>query len=387
MPMNSLVLIASHAQRRRLLILLVCCLAAGSPAPAAESLALQSLAAIEAALSTHPPVLGASAERADIAAALDRVINVQVRDSMTDDERARLGPWADFYRRQADRGLDALERTVVTTGVCVFKFYSSSIVLKSAEGVVAVDFAQGPINNGGEPEQRDTRRTGFYLSPAQRDRLARLVDVSLITHRHHDHADYSLSKRLLAQGKVVVGPAQLKKLWKDLAPKITVPDFTRPQRIGPVEFVAFAGSQYSRNAPDATGQRVGLPNATTPEADTETIVYLLRIGGIGYLQAGENQVPNGEWLRRSVALGFWPDLRGSTGQFQGARSLDLVLRELGPGLQLPRHEYEMTHEGGGNRMNPLFAGSGGRALAQRQSLVLFWGEHFPLTRADLPARR
>ncbi|MDO8539325.1 MAG: hypothetical protein Q7S40_02710 [Opitutaceae bacterium] len=56
-------------------------------------------------------------------------------------------------------------------------------------------------------------------------------------------------------------------------------------------------------------------------------------------------------------------------------------------MLLSRHEYEMTHEGGGNRMTPLFTGNGGKALAAGQSLVLFWGEHFPLTRADLPKRR
>jgi hypothetical protein len=92
-------------------------------------------------------------------------------------------------------------------------------------------------------------------------------------------------------------------------------------------------------------------------------------------------------VRRSVALGFRPDLRGSSGQFQGARSIDAVLEELGPGMRLPRHEYEMTHEGGGNRMTPLFSGNGGKALAAGQSLVLIWGEHFPITRTLVPARR
>jgi hypothetical protein len=353
----------------------------------AETSQGMSLAEIESALQVDPPSLGASEARAKIAASLDRLVDVRVRDGMTDDERSRLRPLTEFYRRQVDRGLDALERTPVTEGVHVFKFYSSSIVLKSAEGVVAVDFAQGPINNGGEPDVRDTRRAGFYLTPAQRDRLARLVDVSLITHRHHDHADYSLSKRLIAQGKSVVGPAQLKTLWKDLAEKITVPDFTKPQRIGPAEFVAFLGSQHSRNGADASGQRVGIPNPDVPGLDSETIVYLVRVGGLVYLQGGENHVPADDWFRRSIALGFWPDLRGSTGQFQGSRSIDNVLKELGPGLLISRHEYEMTHEAGGNRMTPLFTGNGGKALAARQSLVLFWGEHFLLTRADLPKQR
>lgn len=346
-----------------------------------------TLAEIEAVLQQHPPVLAASETRTGIAAALDRLVTVRVHDRMTDDDRARLQPLAEFYRRQVDRGLDALERTVVREGVHVFKFYSSSIVLKSAEGVVAIDFAQGPINNGGEPEQRDTRRTGFFLTPLQRDRLARLVDVSLITHRHHDHADYSLSRRLLAQGKAVVGPAQLRKLWKDLAPRLTVPDFTRPQRIGPVEFLAFRGLQCARNGSDATGERVGIPNPALPDADSETLVYLARVGGFVYLQAGENHLAGaGDWLREAASRGFAPELQGSTGQFQGARAVDAVLRTLPPRLLLPRHEYEMTHEGGGNRMSVNFTGSGARALAARQSLVLFWGEQCHVQRLDLPRR-
>jgi hypothetical protein len=353
------------------------------PATLSDSM---SLAEIETALQAHPPALATNAARGHIAASLDKLVNVRVQDSMTDEERARLKPLTEFYRRQVDRGLDALERTVVTNGVEVFKFYSSTIIFKSAAGVVAVDLAPGPINNGGEPEQRDTRRMGFFTTPAQRERMARLIDVSLITHRHHDHSDYSVSKRMLEQGKTVVGPAQLKTLWKDLASKLTEPDFAKPKRIGPAEFVAFKGCQYSRNKTDTDGQRIGYPNEGYPEADSETIVYLVRVGGMVYLQGGENHVPNGDWLRQRAAEGFWPDLRGSSGQFQGSRSIDAVLKELGPGMQVPRHEYEMTHEEGGNRMAGQFTGNGGKALAQGQSLVLFWGEHFPLTRADLPAR-
>ena len=85
--------------------------------------------------------------------------------------------------------------------------------------------------------------------------------------------------------------------------------------------------------------------------------------GLVFIQGGENHVPAADWLRHSVALGFWPDVRMSTGQFQGARAVDEVLKQLGPGIGLPRHEYEMTHDGGGNRMTPLFTGNGGKALA------------------------
>jgi len=54
----------------------------------------------------------------------------------------------------------------------------------------------------------------------------------LITHRHHDHADYSLAKRLAGQGKTVIGPAQLKQIWKDFADKLSVPTYGKVQKGG-----------------------------------------------------------------------------------------------------------------------------------------------------------
>jgi hypothetical protein len=286
-----------------------------------------SLAEIERALPQYPPAWEHGEARAAIAASLDRQVTVQVRDGMTDEDRAKLQPLLEFYRRCVDAGLETLERTRVTDGVLVVKFYSSSLVLKSAAGTVAVDFCQGPINNGGEPETRDDRRTGFFWTAEQRDRLARLVDVSLITHRHHDHADYSLSRRLAARGKPVVGPSQLKALWKDLADGITVPQY---------------------------GQ-------------------------------GHQVVPAGQWLERGIAQGWVPNVVLSAGQYQGQRSIDSVLRQRPPVFRIPVHDYEMMHEGSGNRTSPWFTGPGRQAFDRRQAMPLFWGEGFHLPRAPLDA--
>jgi L-ascorbate metabolism protein UlaG (beta-lactamase superfamily) len=340
-----------------------------------------SLPEIERALRAYPPSPEAWDARRQIAASLDRHVRVQVKDGLTDEDRAALAPLRDFYRRRVDEGLDRLERARVTEGVRVFKFYSSSVVLKSAEGTVAVDFAQGPVNNGGEPEARDARRMGFYWTPEQRERLARLVDVSLITHRHHDHSDYSTARLLLERGKAVVAPAQLKKIWKDLADRLTVPDYGRPQKVGPVELYTMLGCQYSRNRPEGT-VRVGVPNAENPEADSETVVYLFRLGGLVFMQAGENHVPVDDWFRKGAELGFSPDVRMSVGQFQGARSADARLKERPPCLTLPVHEYEMTHEGGGNRMSPHFRGK-----ATGRVLPLFWGEEAAITREAIARLR
>lgn len=339
-----------------------------------------TLTEIEAAIAAHPPGPEHRAARQQIALSLDRHVRVHVRDGMTDEDRAALRPLRDLYRRRVDAGLDRLERTRVTEGVHVFKFYSSSFILKSAEGTVAVDFAQGPIaDNTGEPEACDHRQTGFYWTSEQRDRLAKRVDVSLITHRHHDHSDYSLSKRLLARGGTVVVPAQFKGIWKDLADRLTVPDYGREQKLGPVTIVTMLGSQYGTNRADEKGVRWGHPSPDR-DADSETILYLFRLGGLVFIQAGENHVPAQDWLNARAEAGFVPDVRMSLGQFQGARSAEAFLKTKPPCYVLPIHEYEMTHAGGGNRMGGRFGDAG-------RSMPLFWGEDFLLTRETVERSR
>ena len=352
--------------------------------PAVPALPSMTFAEIERSLRDRPPAWEHGDVRASIAAALDQQVTVQVRDEMTDEERTQLQPLLQFYRRRADVGLDALERTPVQGGVLIVKFYSSSVVLKSDAGTVAVDFCQGPVNNRSEPETRDNRRTGFFWTTGQRDRLARLVDASIITHRHHDHADYSLSRRLVAQGKPVVGPPQLKELWKDLAAGIAVPRFGHIERIGPAEVYTMLGRQYPESHADASGQREGLPS-DDPAADTESIVYLVRVGGIVFLQGAENHVPAGEWLQQGIAQGLTPDVILSVGQYQGQRSVDAMLRQRSPTFRIPVHEYELMHERGGNRTSPWLTGAGRKAFDQQRSMPLFWGESFLLTR-DLVAR-
>lgn len=369
----------------RLIVLAACAALAAAQPPVSTHMSLDE---VEAALAAYPPRWEFGEQRAAIMASLDRLIVTKVGASLDDDGRARLRPLHAFYLRRVDRALDRLEKARVVEGVHAFKFYSSSYIFKSAAGVLAMDFCQGPINNGGEPETRDEYRSGFYLTPAQRDRLARIVDVMIVTHRHHDHADYSLARRLIAQGKKVIGPEQLQRTWKDLAKGVTVPAYGRAQSFAPVEIFTMLGSQYGTNRPTGNGaERIGVPHPTDPERDSETVVYLFRIGGLTFLTGGENQVPAGEWLREGVARGFRPDVRLSLGQYQGERSLIEALRPMEPLFRLPLHEYEMTHGGGGNRTGPLLVGSGRAAFDRRESMPLLWGEDFVLTRSMLPARR
>lgn len=364
-------------QRRCLLIFVLALIPQLAVAQLTESMPLGET---ETALQAYPPDWRHGDERAKIMASLDRQVTVRVCKEMSDADRKKLLPVRDFYRRRVDIGLDKLARTRVAEGVHAFKFYSSSWVFKAKEGSVAVEFSQGPINNGGTPEERDYHRSGFYWHPDQRDRLAKLVDVSISTHRHHDHSDYSLAKRMLAAGKTVIVPAQLKTIWKDLAADLTVPQYDTVQRFGPLEIFTMLGSQFGKNELTGNGrERRGVPHPDGPHRDSETVVYLFRLAGIVFLTSGENHVPAGDWLKRGAKLGFKPNVRMSVGQFQGARSIDAVLKNMKPVFRLPLHEYEISHMFGGNRSGHLMIGSYRKTFERRQMMPMLWGEDFLIT--------
>jgi L-ascorbate metabolism protein UlaG (beta-lactamase superfamily) len=316
---------------------------------------------------------------------LDRLICSSVKHAAEGD-RPKLKPWlrrmVPFYRRRIDCGLDALAAARVEQGIHIFKFYSSSVVLKSARGTVALDFSQGPIQNGGEPETSDLYDSGFYLTPSQRDRLAALIDVALITHRHHDHADYSLARRLVAAGKPVVGPAQLKKQWPALAHGITVPEYNSVQEFGPCEILTQFGYQYATRYTGTDGQQYGTHDTDAIERSSETVRYLLRMGQITFLQSAESQTEAYDWLTEAGERRWNIDVLFKPGQYQGARAVMRYL-EGHTYFHVPIHEYELMHHGGGNRTAPLLEGSGRKAFDRKRSMPLLWGEDYLIT---LPIR-
>jgi len=350
------------------------------PAAADDLSSTMSWDEIDRAMEKYPPSFDHGQERLKILQSMDNLVRYSVKH-VSDEDRPKLQPWlaemVQFYRRRVDRGLDALETTPVDEGVHLFKFYSSSVILKSAQGTVSLDFCQGPVNNSAEPEEADLCQSGFYLTPKQRDRLAAQVDVALITHRHHDHADFSLARRLVAAGKPVIGPAQLKTHWPDLAHGLTVPDYETVERFGPCEIFTQFGYQFatSRTGPD--GQRYGAHHPDGPERSSETVRYLVRLGGITFLQSAESHTEAYDWLQKADSLGLRVDVLFKPGQYQGGRS---VMRYLAGRdcFQVPIHEYELMHHNGGNRTAHLLEGGNRNAFDRKRSMPLLWGEDFPL---------
>lgn len=333
---------------------------------------------IAQAMKAYPPQFAKFGdERLKIFESADKLINFSVKH---DSVRANplwirnLKQMGEFYRNSVDRGLDALEKTKVTSGVFVVKFYSSSLVFKTKEGIVAVDICQGPVGNTNEPEFVDYYKSGIYMTPAQRDRLAKLVDVLLITHNHHDHADYSLAHRMVKIGKKVIGPKQLKEYWPEIAQGITVPTFDTTQKIGHVEMITQSGYQYATTNKDSQGLTYG-ERSENKSLDAESIRYIFKLGGITFLHGAETYDDAYEWMTNTTKEGWSVDVLVSTGMGQGGRSVMKYFKDTKHQyIDLPIHEHELMHYNGGSPMAMYLKGDYRTKFDQKKLVKLFWGE-------------
>ena len=221
------------------------------------------------------------------------------------------------------------------------------------------------------------------MTNEQRDRLAKLVDVYIITHPHQDHVDYSLAKRMIQEGKPVIGPEQLTYKWSDLSRDIIVPSYNEVQKFGPCEIFSQSGYQYKRGKKLDNGEFYGIPTRYLSH-DVESIRYLIKIGGIIFLHSAETQAEAYMWLELAKSLGWNADVLVSAGMWQGERSVMKFLKDNQVNcFYLPVHEYEMTHGAGGQRSAPGLKGENRKTFDRKMLMNLLWGEDFILTKQML----
>ena len=154
------------------------------------------LTAIFDELKNIPPVFAVSPEREKILLRLDGIFGEP--DS---EISATLGR---FYRERVDAALSEIKAYHGKTP-CLWKFYSSGIIIRSARRTIAID-----INDGCVPEQG---RTAVTLRPAQIRALADIIDEYYCTHSHSDHISPSLCDALARRGKLIVMPAESIRRW------------------------------------------------------------------------------------------------------------------------------------------------------------------------------
>ena len=222
----------------------------------------------------------------------------------------------------------------------MWKLYSSGTLLKSREGIFAVDVVEGPVpmvpilpedlpaspkhyTMGGQelgevylPPIAEEMNTGplprvippvtswrsvkichpkLFWTPAMRRQYVDLIDAHFVTHCHWDHFGLMLTGEVLKAGKTVVAPPQIKQFCMDWglagADGVFTPVQDRTRSLESREYgvqgirlINFPGFQneYSTEQEDER-----LIWTVRREALVEMYAYVLRLGGLSVFVSGE----------------------------------------------------------------------------------------------------
>jgi len=327
---------------------------------------LESLDDVAEALCATLPSVDNHDERAQILKALDGFLEQPNSE--------RSPKVALYYQGMVDRALDEIETLEVTEGVAIWKLYSSSFVIKTPQITFAGDLDEGPNKDSGNPD----RRSGldgitFHMTPQQRARLAKLVDVSFHTHRHHDHVNYPITQELVKAGKTVIVPPDIRKMWENepFADGLTTigesPEMTR--RFGPLQVQVLASRQWM-----AVDHTSACPcNAYLVTTDNGVSILFK-----GDINDGKDILP---WLQGLKAREQTIDLYiGHVSFWWGDDALMPITRLFDPFI-IPGHEYEFTHRkrgepGSGTGSYTSRIARFRAPLGRGKGIVLSWGERF-----------
>jgi L-ascorbate metabolism protein UlaG (beta-lactamase superfamily) len=257
-----------------------------------------------------------------------------------------------------DRALAAIEQVPAPAqGAMIWKMYSSGFIVKARGICFSVDVVEGPVQDELATAQQMNARTEPMMAgggrrvhqvkldwtPGQRRKFARLVDAHFITHRHYDHASFTLVRELLAAGKTVVTASDLKQMYVNAempgAASIVVPHYSRPDTIAGMHVLVFLGFQNRYNTEEVDGERRWVWNERPPMNN----VYVFRAGGLNIMHNGDCRRYDQEfypWLVGLMHTEWQPDVCLLIEYFRDARR---AVQNLYDPFIIPCHELELGH--------------------------------------------
>ncbi len=325
-----------------------------------------NFATLSHALELHPP--GTTRTRLHAG----RIQTLKSLDErITDISIAENPRFTDFYRERIECGINRLKQEIPDHQVQIIKGYSSGVILQRAGHALAIDWVDGPVPNDIPPEKLPgSLNSGFVMRPDQRERLAKNLDLLLITHFHHDHAGLGLAFEMIRAGKKVVAPNQVRDKWirngLDWASKIEVESPGIIHMSPSIEYRFWPGTQWM-----AWHDREKLLPIWGHPEHAESNVYLVRIGPVLALHAGDNRdVHFCHWAEKVFAEGWKPNLIFTPGLAPAEKP---VLSLLPEAHHLPVHDYEFLHPRF-NRIPQRWGVDPEKRLIEGRHLDLFWGE-------------
>lgn len=327
------------------------------------------VAQVEAMLDAAPPGGSDSKARTEAILAVDELV---ASPKVVNDPE--IIAW---YQRQFEKGLQALESGPPEQGVRVVKFYSLSVVMQTKDACFTFDFCEGPSTEKKHlPAEQDLNPDfrNFHPTDGQRKRLANIIDAYFISHLHGDHLSYVLIDKMTAQGKPVIGPAQMKAMWKEEGAPFAdkLPEF-KPHvvhELGPITFRFYSGAQYM----DWYDGEACTAPVYQSALHRETNCYLLRVSGLTFAHFGENQDWNiRRWAEACRDAGWDVDIITSLGM-----GVPPELLTLWDATSIAGHEYEYTHPEPNRYLCWLGDNPEEIIRTGKPWIILFWGEHLDL---------
>lgn len=314
-------------------------------------------------LDSTTPTFSASQARRDAFLQIGDFLDKTLRPGAVFDLKTSPNPvWGEIEARLL-KALDGIEAEPSDAPPTAWQLYNDGVVLTVDGLVLGLDILPMPRGFGwAEPEGL----TG---------RLADLLDVLFITHRHSDHYDKALVRACLERGKPVILPASLAADWADF--KTVVPaDDGQNLRVAGLDVTARRGFHVWR----ATMEEVPLVYYEVVCPGGFTFMF---IGDLDYSKRIE-KTPGREidlffipWRHPNET--YEPGHAAQTGvTFDAVQS---ALDKIQPRALLYEHLAELEHIYDG------FAPSYDIALDLKArvtvpSELLFWGEHIRLPRHE-----
>ncbi len=153
-----------------------------------------SLDLVSHTLDTTPPQLPEPLQRKKAMLMIDGILHYKVAPELSSVQN--------FHHQRIKKALEELKQTEVDKGCMIWKMYDHGFIVRTQDITVAFDLIRG-YSAGDE---------GFPVSDKLMKEITEQCDILFITHRHKDHADKTVAKLFLEQGKPVVAQQDI---WKN----------------------------------------------------------------------------------------------------------------------------------------------------------------------------
>ncbi|HOW97019.1 MAG TPA: MBL fold metallo-hydrolase [Kiritimatiellia bacterium] len=163
-------------------------------------------------LDSNPPTFDASPARRDAFLKIGEFIENNTRAGAPFDLKTSPNPFWQAIETRLLQALDGIEAEPADAPPTAWQLYNDGVVLTADGLAIGMDVFPFP------------RRFGWTDSADLTGRLADLLDVLFITHRHPDHYDKALVRACLERGKPVVLPAPLAADWPGVKTVIAADD-------------------------------------------------------------------------------------------------------------------------------------------------------------------